>query len=302
MDSKEKSIVILGAGALAIALANVLADKYCVTIWTKFEEEKAMLENTRENKKLFPGVKVKPQVSITCDLTVVATSTDIINVLPFIAVEEVFNELKGKYSSQLIISFTKGISEYKYLVATEIIQEILHSDNVVAVSGPSFAIDIANEKEVHLMVGSKNEQALRDTKILFENTCNILHSTCDIDGIQLAGAYKNAVAIEVGRLDGAGVAPSTKAAYITEALNNLSNLLEKMNCDKNTAFTYAGIGDLLLTCTCEHSRNYTFGRLLGEGNSVQEAFEKMGSKTVEGYRTIEIFHKLQQKLLHIKNI
>ena len=118
-----------------------------------------------------------------------------------------------------------------------------------------------------------------------------LEATDDIEGIQLAGGIKNAIAVGSGILNGLKAADSTKAAYIAKGMADMAKLMTMLGGKKETAYTYAGIGDLLLTCMSSTSRNFTFGDYLGQGFSVEQAFARMNGKTVEGYKSIRALYK-----------
>ena len=287
-------IAILGAGALAIALAKLIEDDgHEVFMWTKFEEEKATLIKHRENIKLFPGVKLNENVKVTCDIgEAISNACVIINVLPFIAIKDTIDIMKDFYNkSQVIISTTKGIDENEFITTTDLFEEYLKATKIAALSGPSFAIEIANKENISFMLGTKDKEVIEISKKILSKPSIKIEVTDDIKGIQLAGGIKNAIAVGSGMLYGMKAADSTKAAYLATGMADMSHLLVALGGKKETAYSYAGIGDLILTCTSHTSRNFSFGYYLGEGYTVDEAFEKMNNKTVEGYKVIRALHK-----------
>lgn len=287
-------IGILGAGALAIALTKVIDnEKHEITLWTKFEREKEDIEHSRENTKLFPGVRISEDVKVTNNLEDAVVNADvIINVLPFIAVGDIIEVLKPIYDKkQIILSATKGIDEEGFVTATKLFEERLNATKVAALSGPSFAIEIVNGDNISFMLGSKDEETIQVITELIEAEHIKLEPTDDIEGIQLAGGIKNAIAIGSGMLVGLNAADSTKAAYIAMGMADMAKLIVSLGGQKETAYTYAGVGDLLLTCMSTTSRNYTFGSYIGQGFGVEQAFARMDGKTVEGYKVIRTLHK-----------
>lgn len=287
-------IAILGAGALAIALAKLIEDDdYEIVMWTKFDKEKDMLKEKRENTLLFPGVKIAEKINITSNIYEAVENTDvIINVLPFIAIKDTIEIMKPVYNkNQIIISTTKGIDETEFITTTELFEEYLGVTKIAALSGPSFAIEIANKENISFMLGSKDEETIEVAKKIFEKPSIKIEVTEDIKGIQLAGGIKNAIAVGAGMLYGMNAADSTKAAYLATGMTDMSHLLVALGGKKETAYSYAGIGDLILTCTSHTSRNFSFGYYLGQGMSIIDAFEKMNNKTVEGYKVIRALHK-----------
>lgn len=287
-------IGILGAGALAIALTKVIDnEKYNITLWTKFEMEKEDIMHSRENTKLFPGVRISDDVKVTNDLNEAVVGADvIINVLPFIAVGDIIPLLKPIYDkNQIILSTTKGIDEENFTTSTKLFEKGLGAKKVAALSGPSFAIEIARGDNISFMLGSKDEETIKVITELIDSESIRLEPTDDIEGIQLAGGIKNAIAVGSGMLDGLKAADSTKAAYMAMGMADMAKLIVSLGGKKESAYTYAGIGDLLLTCMSSTSRNFTFGSYVGQGFTVEQAFARMGGKTVEGYKVIRTLHK-----------
>lgn len=287
-------IAILGAGSLAIALTKVLENtNHEIVMWTKFENEKIDIEKNHENTKVFPGVKVNENIKVTCDIKEAIENAEvIINVLPFIAVRDTIEIMKDLYKeNQIILSATKGIDETTFITTTEIFEQELGAIRTAALSGPSFAIEIASGENISFMLGSKDEQVLECLKDMLVTDSIKIETTDDVVGIQLAGGIKNAVAIGSGMLTGMKAADSTKAAYLATAMTDMANLLVSLGGKKETTYTYAGVGDLLLTCMSSTSRNFSFGYLLGEGLDTKQAIEKMNGKTVEGYKTIRALNR-----------
>jgi len=299
-------IAILGAGALAIAITRVLdTEEHEVVLWTKFEQEKEDVKHSRENTKLFPGVRVSEEVDITCDLAQAVVGAEvIINVLPFIAVGDITQDLKPIYDKkQIILSATKGIDQETFITSTKLFEERLGATRIAALSGPSFAIEIANGDNIYFMLGSKDEQVIKVVNSIINRENIKLEVTDDIEGIQLAGGIKNAIAVGSGILSGLNAADSTKAAYIAKGMADMAKLITLLGGKKETAYTYAGIGDLLLTCMSSTSRNFTFGDYLGQGFTVEQAFARMNGKTVEGYKVIRTLNKFaKEKNIHLHTI
>ena len=287
-------IVILGAGALAIALTKVINhEQNEVVLWTKFEREKEDVRHSRENTKLFPGVRIDEDVKITNNLQKAITDANvIINVLPFAALKEIVELLKPIYNKeQIILSATKGIDETNFMTSTKIFEKGLGTTKLAAISGPSFAIEIANKENISFMLGSKDEETIKVLKEILNAETIKIEATDDIEGIQLAGGIKNAIAIGAGIIDGLKAADSTKASYVAMGMADMAKLISCLGGQKETAYTYAGVGDLLLTCMSPTSRNNMFGTYIGQGFSVDQAFAKMGGKVVEGYAVIKTLYK-----------
>ena len=292
-------IGILGAGAFAIALTKTLEEDESneITLWTKFEEEKNMLNNSRENTKLFPGVKIGDNVFVTTDIKeAIKEKKIIINALPYIALSDAMGSIKEIYKEeQLILSTTKGIDKDTFETATNLIEKYIPNAVTLAISGPSFAIDIANKEKISLMLASKNESAMKVIKELFKRDYITIEETDDITGIQIAGAIKNAIAVGAGILNGMNVSASTMAAYLAKGISDMKSLIVSLHGKQETTYSYAGIGDLLLTCMSDNSRNFTFGKLIGQGFTSKEAIEKMNGKTVEGYNMTKALYNFAKE-------
>lgn len=284
------TIGIIGTGALGIAFANTLSFNNNILMWTKFEDEKSELSSTRENKRFLPGVKLNENIRVTTDIGELKNTDVIMLVVPFIAVRDVMKDMHKWYNDQVIISAIKGVEDDTFKTTSEIVSEYVSDAKICALSGPSFAVEIVNKHPIHLMVAVQDKYSESVVKDVFKDTCIHLHETEDIVGIELCGAIKNAIAIGAGILEGLKEADSTKAAYLATGEKELACILEKFGKDPKSAYSYAGIGDLVLTCTSGKSRNYTFGKLLGEGKTVEQAFDLLSGKTVEGYKIIRALH------------
>lgn len=299
-------VTILGTGALGIALAKVLSNNKEVnlTMWTKFDEERDLVKETRTNEKLLPNVHLSDDIEITSDLNEAILNTEIIiNCLPFIAVESVAHELKKVYNNQPICSTTKGIDMTTFETTTEIFNRVLNTKKVAALSGPSFAIEIANGNPISFVLASKDNETLDTIYDLLISDNISMDKSEDEVGVQLCGAVKNAVAIGSGILHGMKAADSTKAAYLARGMKDMAKVISSLGGDEKTISTYAGVGDLILTCTSETSRNFSCGKLLGQGNNLVQAVEKLNGKTVEGIKIIESLNNyMKEKDLDLDTI
>lgn len=290
-------IAVLGTGALGIALTKIIYEKgtYEVVMWTKFEEEKELVKNTRANEKLLPGVKLPDNIEITTDLNyAIEGATVILNCLPFVAIREAAENLKEIYSNQYICSTTKGVDMETFETTTEIFSKALNTKRVCALSGPSFAIEIANYYPISFVLASHDEETMDVVYDLLKSDNIYIDKHHDSIGVQLCGAIKNAVAIGSGILHGMNAADSTQAAYLARGIKDMVKIITNLEGSHETVYTYAGVGDLILTCMSEKSRNFSFGKLLGEGNTMEEAIEKLNGKTVEGIRVIQSLNRFMQ--------
>lgn len=287
-------ISILGTGAYGLALASVFDEnKNNVVMWTKFEEEKNELLLNRFTPKL-SGFILPKKIKITTDFDeCIKNSNLIVIAVPTAFVNDISLLLKDKIkNNQHICIASKGIEQKTCKFAYEIVKENTNSNNIGIISGPSFAIDVVKKVPIGLSVASKNKETISTIKKGLENNHFKLRETEDIIGIEVCGATKNIIAIASGIVDGMNMPISTKAFLITEALNDIKILIDLLNGDKKTIVSFAGFGDILLTCTSEKSRNYSFGKLIGKGTSKQEIENYLKTNTVEGAYTLKSVRSL----------
>ena len=299
-------IAILGVGAYGIALANIFfKNGMDVSMWTKFHEEYDIVTLKRENPSVLPGVHIPEEIVITTDLKkCIEDAKIIIMAVPMSAVRLVTKELSGiVYEQQIITIVSKGIEQDTNLFMSQIVSEEIKSNNICMISGPSFASEIARGISTGFVVASEQEVSAAIMKSVLENENIIVQTSKDLIGVQVAAAAKNVFAIMMGILDGMNVEECTRASALTMLLNDLRFIIEVLGGKPNTVFTYAGIGDMLLTCMSPKSRNYTFGKYLGQGFPKEEALNQMMTKTIEGLYTLRSLSSLlNEKEVEIKSV
>lgn len=299
-------IAILGTGAYGIALAKVFYNNSNkVKMWTKFQEELDIITLKRENKKVLPKVKIPEDILLTCDMKECVKDADIIVLaIPMCAIRQTSIELSKYIKPEQIICMTsKGIEEGTNKLTSQIIEEIIENDKICMLSGPSFAIELVNNIPSGIVVASRSSKASMMVKLCLENEKLSVITLKDIVGVQVSSSAKNVFAIIMGILDGLNVADSTRASMLTILLRDLKNIVEILGGKSNTVDTYAGIGDFLLTCMSNKSRNYTFGKNIGLGYSIKKSYENMNNLTVEGLTTLESIYKLlNEKQINIDSI
>ena len=195
---------------------------------------------------------------------------------------------------QNIISATKGFCHDSYSLLSDIAQEILPKHKFALITGPSFAKEVAKQLPTAVVSASIDIEFAEYVQKLFSNDTFRCYSTTDIVGVQIGGAVKNVIAIAAGTAAGMGFGVNAHAALITRGLAEIKKLGLKLGADTETFIGLSGLGDLLLTCSDNQSRNRRFGLFLGQGNSIQESL-KMVNNVVEGYSTAEAVYKLAQK-------
>ena len=286
---------IFGTGAYGLALSSVINDNNIdITMWTKFEDEKDMLEQTRKNDTLLLGYILPNNIMLTTSVEECMKDKDLLIIaIPAAFVDSLCVEM-NKYitSSQHICIASKGIEQNTGLFIHNIVEKHISTDKVSVISGPSFAKDMITKKPIGLALATKNTETREVVeKCLATNYLKLRH-TYDVIGTEICGSVKNVIAIASGMLSGLGANDSTRAMLITEALHDIEEIIESFNGDPDTVLSYAGFGDLLLTCTSENSRNFTFGELLGKNNNKEDIDNYLKKTTVEGYYTLESIYQL----------
>ncbi len=286
-------ITVLGAGAYGCALAQILSEnKNEVTIWTPFEEEVKTLTEERQTPKL-PNVTIYNNIQITTDLEkALENSKLIVEAIPTAFLSSSIKEVKKYYKNTPICIATKGIEQKTNLFVYDVVKNILKTDKIAVISGPSFAVDIAHNYPVGLTLACQDKETIDLTFKALANNHFKLRKSHDIIGTELCGSVKNIIAIASGILKGLNMPESTSAMLITESLHDIRALIKGLGGDGNTVLSYAGFGDLLLTATSPKSRNYSFGLLIGSKVSKEEIDNYIKNTTIEGLYTLKSISEL----------
>lgn len=293
---------ILGTGAYGMALSSILNDNNCeITMWTKFEEEKKQLESTRKNEKLIPNFSIDHKIKLTTDIKECIDDKELLIIaIPAAFIDSLCQEMKPYIKNNNILIATKGIEQKTGLFIHDIIKKHLNTKNIAVLSGPSFAIDIVSKMPVGLSLATKSKSARDKSLKALQNSYIKLRCTKDIIGTEICGSIKNVIALSSGIIDGLGATDSTKAMLLTEAIHDMKEILDAFGGNKNTVLSFAGIGDLLLTCTSTKSRNFTFGKMIGMKISKEEIEKYKSETTIEGLYTLEsIYLLLRNKKISI---
>lgn len=288
-------IVILGTGAYGMALSNIFSDSKCnVVMWTKFKEEKEMLDINRGNEKLIPNFELNENIEITDDLDYALKNNDLVVIaIPAAFFRLVCEEVKNKIDKDTnILIATKGIEQNTDKFMSQIVSEILNTNKIAVLSGPSFAVDIVKRNPIGVTIATENDDLFKLCNDAINTHYIYIERSRDVEGVELCGSIKNVYAIIFGILDGLKLTDSTRAMLFKNIINEIQNLLEKLDCKKNTALTYAGIGDLILTCTSDKSRNYKLGNMIGNKEEKVKIDEYIKNTTIEGLYTLTSLHNI----------
>ncbi|HMJ50986.1 MAG TPA: NAD(P)H-dependent glycerol-3-phosphate dehydrogenase [Polyangiaceae bacterium] len=296
-----KRAAILGAGAWGTALAKVLADKgERVTLFSRRPELPAQIAQTRMNERYLPGVELGGDLTVTTDLgEALADATLIVLAVPSHALREVVGEAKRSWPRDApIVSATKGIENDSLMLMGEVVLDVAGTatgDRMAILSGPSFAREVALGLPTAIVVAGTSGDVVRDVQQRFASDRLRVYSSDDPVGVELGGALKNVIAIAAGACDGLGYGHNSRAALITRGLAEIVRLSMAKGGSALTLAGLAGLGDLVLTCTGELSRNRTVGFELGRGRALGEVLAKLGH-VAEGVKTTKSAFDLGRKL------
>ena len=287
-------IGLFGSGAYGMALSSILVHNRCeVTMWTKFEKDKEVLETTRKQEHYIPNFEIDKSIKITTDVEECIKDKDLLIIaIPAAFVDSLCESMKPYIKDNHILIATKGIEQGTGLFINQIVEKHLDTENIATISGPSFAVDLVTKKPAGLSLASKRPETILLAKQALQNNYIKLRETEDIIGVEICGSIKNVIALAAGMLEGLKANDSTKAMLLTEAMHDMQAILRAFDCDDKTVTSFAGIGDLILTCTSTKSRNYSFGKLIGEKTDRKKIDDYLANTTVEGYYTLESIYQL----------
>ena len=287
-----KNIAIIGSGSWGVALAIHLAKLgNKIKIWSFSEEEKDLINNQKKCKFL-PKAQIPEGVKCTTSYKEAIQGSDfIIHVTPSKYTRDVVKEYKKYVKKQPIIICSKGFEKDSMLTLDEVIQEEIPNVRIAVLSGPSHAEEVSIAVPTVLVVASKYDCVLKMVQDTFMSSKMRIYTSRDVKGVELGGALKNIVAFCVGVSIGIGLGDNTSAALITRGLAELSRLGVELGGQKETLYGLSGLGDLIVTCLSEHSRNRKAGKLIGQGMSIKETEKEVGM-TIESIDNIEVAHEL----------
>ena len=301
IDVGKIKIGVVGAGSWGTALANLLALKgFKIDLWVFEKEVKDQIELYRENKVFLPGVSLSDQIYPSNDIEAVVKKKDLVLlVVPSHVMREAANKIREHiYKETIIVSASKGIENKTHLTMSGVLREVLQDipgDYFAVLSGPSFAREVVRKVPTVIAVASKNQKVAAFVQHVFATPYFRAYTNNDMVGVELGGSVKNVIAIASGIIDGLGLGLNTRAALITRGLTEMRRLGLKLGANPRTFAGIAGVGDLVLTCTGDVSRNHTVGKKIGEGMKLNEILSDM-RMVAEGVKTAKSVYNLSRKL------
>jgi len=286
-------IAVLGSGSWGTALANVLArNGHATCLWAYEPAVAEDVQANRRNDKYLPGVDLEPSLRATSEMDqALEGATVVVSVSPSHVVRPVMEEAAKHLTGNqpLLVSASKGIEINTDLRMSEVLQQVLGkdvADGCVVLSGPSFAAELARRLPTAVTLASTDERNAIRVQGLFQNDHFRLYTQSDLIGTELGGSLKNVIALAAGISDGLGLGTNARAALMTRGLAEIGRLAERLGGEGATLAGLAGVGDLILTCTGDLSRNRRVGLAVGRGEDLSDVLEGM-TAVAEGVRTAE---------------
>ena len=274
-------VSVVGAGAWGTALANVLAaNGHSVALWAREPDVIETINDQRENKRFLPGVCIHDGVRATGVMTDAVGAVELVTyVAPSHALRDVVaTGAPAVPTNAVLVVASKGIERESLAIMTDVVSQTLSQHAVVALSGPSFAAEVANGQPTAVVAASTDNDAAERVQRALSSDVFRVYTHDDVVGVELGGALKNVMAIATGIAEGVGLGFNSRAALITRGLAEMTRLGVTLGANPATFAGLAGLGDLVLTCTGALSRNRALGIEIGKGSSLEDALE--GKDTV----------------------
>lgn len=296
-----KKATVFGAGSFGTAIASVLAVNFDeVVLWGRDPATIAALNERHENPGYLPGLALSPKIRGTTDLQHAAEGAELVAVAtPSQATRDLMSKVATWVPSHVpVVSVAKGIENETLLTMTEVLEQCLpeaYHPSIAVLSGPSFAKEMVLGMPTVVTIAARWEKTAQKAQALFSSERFRAYTSTDVVGVQVGGSLKNVIAIAAGMSDGLGLGHNTRAAIITRGLAEISRIAMRMGANPLTLSGLAGMGDLVLTCTGELSRNRKVGVELGKGRSLDDILKEM-KQVAEGVKTAKSARDLSAKL------
>lgn len=290
-----KNISIIGSGSWGVALGIHLAKLgNNIKMWS-YKKEEADMINKQKKCMFLPNVEIPNNMYCTTDFKQAIEETEMILIVtPSKVVRNVVAQFKEYVTNQQIIICSKGFEKETLYTLNEIVEEEMPNAKIGGLSGPSHAEEVSIGVPTALVIASKHQEILDNVQDTFMNETLRIYTSNDIKGAELGGALKNIIAFCAGTITGLELGDNTFAALLTRGLSEMAKLTVKMGGEQKTIYGLTGLGDLIVTCLSNHSRNRRAGILIGQGKTIEEAKQEIGM-TIEAIDNIEIAYELSKK-------
>ena len=292
-ERKAEKVAVLGSGSWGTALAKVLVENgHDVVMWSRVEDQAIVDEINKDhtNKRYLQDLELPAELVATTDLEEAISGREIIVVvIPTVGIRSTAKQLNALINdSKIIVHASKGLEQGTHMRISSVIEEEIDADKrqaIVALSGPSHAEQVAVQDLTSITSASENMDAAERVQYLFMNDYFRVYRNEDIVGVELGAALKNIIAVGAGALNGIGFGDNAIAALLTRGLAEITRLGVSLGADPITFMGLSGVGDLIVTGTSVHSRNWRAGKLIGEGRDLESIHEEIGM-AIEGLSTV----------------
>ncbi len=290
-------ITLLGAGAWGTALSIAFAGKHELTLWSREEDVAADLEATRENHRFFPGYKLPESVLVSTDFAAAVADAELLIIsTPIAGLRPTLERLKALGCVLPVLWVCKGFEAGSGKLPHQVVAEVLGVEAICgALSGPSFAEEVAAGQPTAVSLAANDPAFAREAARQLHTTRLRIYANDDLVGVEVGGAVKNVLAIATGVCDGLGLGLNSRAALMTRGLAEIARLGLALGADRQTFMGLAGMGDLILTCTGDLSRNRRVGLALAQNKSLPQILEELGH-VAEGVYTAREVDQLSSRL------
>ncbi len=287
-----KTIAVIGSGSWGVALSIHLAKLgNKIKLWSFAEDERDLI-NGEHKCKFLPNVDLPDGIECSNSYEDVIKDSDfIVHVTPSKFTRNIVKEYKQYVTNQPIVICSKGFEQSTLMTLDEVIKEEIPNAKIAVLSGPSHAEEVSIAIPTVLVVASEYDSILKIVQDTFMSDKMRIYTSRDVKGVELGGALKNIIAFCAGVAAGMGLGDNTFAALITRGLSELARLGVALGGQKDTFYGLSGLGDLIVTCLSDHSRNRRAGKLIGQGKSIEETRQEVGM-TIESLDNIVVAHEL----------
>jgi len=290
------NITVLGGGAWGTALAISLAQRHCVTLWARNAQQIAEMRSSGVNQRYLPDIPLPPEIRLEHDFHDALMGVEmIVLAVPISALRETLSKIARLPAPVPVIWLCKGFEADTALLAHQVVAEILPPAFPRGVlSGPSFAQEVAHGLPTALVLASSDMEFARQAAHSLHNARLRIYTSSDVIGVEVGGAVKNVLAIAAGISDGMGFGYNTRAALLTRGLSEMTRLGIKLGGRAETLGGLSGVGDMILTCTGDLSRNRKVGLLLAQKYDLNSILRELGH-VAEGVYSVRSVHQLAQQ-------
>lgn len=286
--SKVLKVAVLGGGSFGTAIANIISCNHHHTyLWMRSEDQARECQTARQNNRYLPGYVLHEELIITADLALAVKDSDLVFVsIPSHSFRHVVCLLKPYLSaSAIVISTAKGIEPEGFTLMSQILEQELPGHPIGVLSGPNFAKEIVQQQQTGTVIASEDDGVINCVQETLCSASFRVYANHDRYGVELGGALKNIYAIICGMAAALGAGQNTRAMLLTRSLAEMGRFAQLLGADPMTFLGLAGVGDLILTCTSDLSRNYRVGFALGQGKKLDEIVSNLG-QVAEGVNTL----------------